>query len=195
MSAPQPVAVRSSLINRVKGILVQPKSEWQVIDGEPTTIASIYTGYIVPLAAIPAICGGIGFARLFGAGFGVRFAVTQYVLALIQPFVLALIIDALAPTFGGQKSQIHALKVAAYAATASWVGGVFLLFPALGIIDLIAGLYSLYLLYLGLPVLMKTPTDRAMGYTVVTIIAAVVVFVVLGAISRAVIGPVGIGGY
>lgn len=195
MSAPPPVAVRGSLVNRVKGILMQPKSEWQVIDGEPATVSSIYMGYIVPLAAIPAICGAIPMARYY-VGFAARFAVTEYVLALISPFVLALIINALAPTFGGQKNQIQALKVAAYAATASWVGGVFLLLPALGIISLVAGLYSLFLLYLGLPVLMKSPSDRAMGYTVVTIIVAVVLFVVLNRAAMMVMGgPVGFGAY
>jgi hypothetical protein len=195
MSAPPPVAVRSSLVNRVKAILMQPKSEWQVIDGEPATVASIYVGYIVLLAAIPAICGAIGFARYY-AGFAIRFAVTDYVRNLITPFVLALIIDLLAPTFGGQRSQIQALKVSAYAATAGWVGGIFFLIPGLGILDGIAGLYGLYLLYLGLPILMKAPTDRAMGYTVVTIIVAVVLFVVLGRIAGMVMGgPVGIGGY
>jgi hypothetical protein len=194
MSAPPPVAVRGSLVNRVKAILMQPKSEWQVIDGEPATVASIYMGYIVPLAAIPAICGAIPVAR-YSAGFAVRFAVTQYVLALIFPFVLALIIDALAPTFGGQKGQIQALKVATYAATASWVGGIFLLIPTLGILDGIAGLYSLFLLYLGLPVLMKTPADRAIGYTVVTIIVAAVLFVILGRIAVMAMGGAGLGAY
>lgn len=178
MSAPPPVAVRGSLVNRVKAILMQPKSEWQVIDGEPATVSSIYMGYIVPLALIPAICGAVRLAR-FSAGYSVRYAITYYVIHLISPFVLALIIDALAPTFGGQKSQIQALKVAAYAATPLWISGVFQLIPGLGILTLVGGLYGLYLLYIGLPVLMKSPQDRAMGYTVVTIIAEIVVWWVL----------------
>jgi hypothetical protein len=178
MSAPPPVAVRGSLVNRVKAILVQPKSEWQVIDGEPATVSSIYMGYIVPLALIPAICGAVRIAR-FSPGYGLRYAITYYVIHLISPFVLALIIDALAPNFGGQKNQIQALKVAAYAATPLWISGVFQLIPGLGILTLIGGLYGLYLLYIGLPVLMKSPQDRAMGYTVVTIIAEIVVWWVL----------------
>jgi hypothetical protein len=178
MSAPPPVAVRGSLVNRVKAILVQPKSEWQVIDGEPATVSSLYMGYIVPLALIPAICGAVRIAR-FSPGYGLRYAITYYVIHLISPFVLALIIDALAPNFGGQKNQIQALKVAAYAATPLWISGVFQLIPGLGILTLIGGLYGLYLLYLGLPVLMKSPQDRAMGYTVITIIAEIVVWWVL----------------
>jgi hypothetical protein len=181
MSAPPPVAVRGSLVNRVKGILMQPKSEWQVIDGEPATVSSIYMGYIVPLAAIPAICGAVWIAR-YAPGFAVRYAATQYVLGLVTPFVFALIIDALAPTFGGQKSQIQALKVAAYSWTAAWVAGIFLLVPGLGVLSIV-GLYSLYLLYLGLPVLMKSPTDRAMSYTVVAIIIGVVLAVVVNRVA------------
>jgi hypothetical protein len=186
MSAPPPVAVRGSLVNRVKGILLQPKSEWQVIDAEPTTVASIYMGYIIPLAAIPAICGAVWIAR-YAPGIGLRYAVTRYVLGLISPFVLALIVDGLAPTFGGHKNQIQALKVAAYSSTAMWLAGIFLLVPGLGILSLL-GLYSLYLFYLGLPVLMKAPADRALGYTVVTIIAAVVVFVIVGYVANLAMG-------
>lgn len=178
MSAPPPVAVRGSLVNRVKAILMQPKSEWQVIDGEPATVGSIYMGYIVPLALIPAICGAIRIFR-FSPGYGIRYAITFYVVHSITPFVLALIIDALAPSFGGQKNQIQALKVAAYAATPFWLAGIFQLIPALSVLALVGGLYGLYLLFLGLPVLMKAPQDRAMGYTVVTIIAEIVVWWVL----------------
>jgi Yip1 domain len=186
MSAPPPVAVRGSLINRVKAILMQPKSEWQVIDGEPATVASIYIGYIVPLAAIPAICGAVWMAR-YTPGFAVRYAVTQYVLGLVTPFVFALIIDALARTFGGQRSQIQALKVAAYSWTAAWVAGIFLLIPGLGVLSIV-GLYSLYLLYLGLPVLMKSPADRAMSYTIVAIIVGVVLAVVVNRVAWMVMG-------
>jgi hypothetical protein len=183
MSAPPPVAVRSSLVNRAKSILMQPKSEWPVIDAEPSSTGSIYMGYVLPLAAIPAICGAVWIAR-YAPGFAVKYAVWRYVSALISPFVLALIIDALAPTFGGQKSQLQALKVAAYSSTAVWVAGLFMLIPGLGLLSIL-GLYSLYLLYLGLPVLMKAPADKALGYTVATIVAAIVIFVVLGALGNA----------
>lgn len=187
-----------SIVARAKAILLQPKVEWAVIDAEPATVGSIYTSYVLILAAIPAVCGAIGLSVFglnvpyvgpmhYGVGLALRFAVTQYISALIGVYVLALIIDALAPTFGGQKDQIRALKVAAYSATASWVVGVLGLIPALGILQLL-GLYSLYLLYTGLPVLMKAPADRAMGYTAIVILAAIVVFVVIGIVTRSVSG-------
>jgi hypothetical protein len=182
-----------ALIDRVKRILLAPKEEWPVIDAEQASVGSLYTGYILPLAAIGPVASIIGWS-VFGMklpfvgsyrmpiGFGVRNAVVVYVLGLIGVFVLGLIIDALAPTFGGQKNQIQGLKVAAYSYTAAWVGGIFSLIPALAILGLLASLYSLYLLYLGLPVLMKAPQEKAIGYTVVVIIVAIVLWIVIGAI-------------
>ena len=164
-----------SLMERAKNIVLQPKTEWPVIDAEQTSTGALYTGYIIPLAAIGPIAQIIGWS-VFGMslpfvgtfripiGYAVRTAVITYVASLIGTFVLALIIDALAPTFGGQKNQMQALKVAAYSSTAAWLAGIFGIIPALAILGLL-GLYSLYLLFLGLPILMKAPEDKAMGYT------------------------------
>lgn len=183
-----------ALMERVKNILFQPKQEWPVIDTEQASVGGLYMGYIVPLAAIGPVASLIGWSVLgmrvpfAGAmripiGFGLRMAVVQYVGALVSTFVLALIIDALAPTFGGQKNQIQALKVAAYSATAAWVAGIFAIIPALAILGIL-GLYSLYLLFLGLPVLMKSPQDKAVGYTVVVIVCAIVLAIVFSYITR-----------
>jgi hypothetical protein len=182
-----------ALAERVKKILLQPKQEWPVIDGEAATMAQLYTGYIMPLAAIGPVASAIGWS-VFGLsmpftgsyrvpiGFAVRSAVVQYVLALVGVFVLGLIIDALAPTFGGQKNQLQAFKVATYSSTAAWVVGIFSLIPALSILGILA-LYSLYLLYLGLPVLMKAPADKATGYTVVVVLVAIVLAMLAGWIT------------
>ncbi|HEX3235438.1 MAG TPA: Yip1 family protein [Gemmatimonadales bacterium] len=192
-----------ALIDRVKAILLTPATEWQVIDGEATTPGQLYAGYIAPLAAIGPIAGVIGFS-VFGfrvpftgtvwrvpIGTALAGAVVRYVLTLIAVYVLALIIDALAPTFDGTKSQMQALKVAAYSSTASWVAGIFAVLPALSVLGIL-GLYSIYLLYLGLPVLMKAPKEKAMGYTVVVILAGIVLFMIIGAVAGRFVGmPMG----
>ena len=193
MTGPSPVAGQRSLIDRVKGILLQPKAEWTLIETEPATVGSLYTRYVLLLAAIPAIAVAIGLAR-FAAGWAIRLATTQYVAGLVSVYVLALIIDALAPQFGGQKSQIQALKVATYSSTAAWVAGVFYLIPALSVLALLGGLYSLYLLFVGLPLLMKAPADRATGYTVVTIACAIIIWVLIGYVAGLVGGTGGFGG-
>jgi hypothetical protein len=106
-------------------------------------------------------------------------ALVLYCFSLVAVFIVALIVDALAPSFGGTKNQVQALKVVAYSYTASWVGGLLSLIPQISIIGGIFGIYSLYLLFLGLPVLMKSPADKALGYTVVVIICAVVITAIL----------------
>ena len=100
-----------------------------------------------------------------------------YLLSLVAVYVLAFVIDALAPTFGGTKDMIKAFKVAAYASTAAWLAGIFAIIPMLAFLGLV-GLYSLYLLYLGLPKLMRVSEDKAVGYTVVVIVVYVVLYIV-----------------
>jgi hypothetical protein len=182
-----------NLVQRVKGVLLSPQTEWQVIDAEPTTAAELYKSYIVPLAAIGPIAQIIGYS-VFGItvpfagtyrvpiGSAITSALVAYLLTLVGTYILALIIDALAPTFNGQRSQIQALKVAAYSSTASWLAGIFALIPGLRLLGIL-GLYSLYLLYVGLPILMKSPREKAMGYTVVVILAAIVLFMIIGVIA------------
>ena len=187
----------SHLLGRVKSILLTPRAEWPVIAAEPDTISGIYTGYIMILAAIPAVklflvLSVIGVSMPFAGSYrtgllaGLTSAVTMYVLTLIGTFIIALIVDALAPTFGGQKNRVQALKVVAYAYTAAWVAAILGIVPGLGLLSALAGLiYGLYLLYLGLPFTMKCPAEKSLGYTVVTVLAAIVVSIVLGLIVHA----------
>ena len=182
-----------ALVDRVKNILLTPRTEWEVIDAEPTTVADLYKGYIIPLAAIGPVAQAIGFS-VFGMRLpflgtyrtpvvtAITQAVVMFVMMLVGVYVLSLIIDKLAPTFAGTSNQIQALKVAAYSYTASWVAGIFMLVPALSFLSIL-GVYSLYLLYLGLPVLMKSPAEKALSYTAVVIIAAIVLFMVIGLVA------------
>lgn len=186
-------ARRASLAERIQGILLRPSSEWDKIDVEPATTQSLFTGYAMILAAIGPVCSAIGMV-VFGFGIpGIATyhaspigaavsAVVSYVLALAGVFVVGLIIDALAPNFGGQKNQVQAMKVAVYGSTASWLAGVFGILPALSMLAIV-GIYSLYLYYVGLPKLMKTTPDKAMGYTALVVLCAIVVFIVIGLVT------------
>jgi len=186
------------LFARTKSIIMQPRSEWHVIDGEPTTVAQLYIGYIIPLSVIPVVAGFIGMTVFgisipFGGtyrvpiGSGITSALMQYALGLAGVYALAVIINALAPTFAGQKSQVQALKVAAYSSTASWLAGIFALIPGFRWLGVL-GVYSLYLLYLGLPIVMKSPAEKALGYTAVVIVCAIVIFVIVGTVASRFIG-------
>jgi hypothetical protein len=177
-----------NLVARVQAILLNPKTEWPVIEREPGEVGFLFTNYVAILAAIPAVCGFVGASIVGGAGYrtglfsGLLGAIVGYILAFVGVYVMALIIDALAPSFNGQKNFNNALKLVVYSYTAAWLGGVFSLIPALSILALLCGLYSLYLLYLGIPVLMKSPEDKSLIYTVVAVVCAIVVSIVVGAI-------------
>jgi len=192
-----------NLVDRAKKILLQPKSEWAVIAAEPHTVQDLYTGYVMILAAIPALAWFIGFS-IIGMGMlgvsyrvpitsGVAHMVVSYVLGLGWVYVLALIIDALAPNFGGEKNFINALKVSAFSPTAMWLAGIFAIIPALSILGIL-GLYSLYLLYTGLPPLMRVPEEKAVPYVVVVIIVGIVLAIIVGALAGLVV-PSPVRGY
>ncbi|MEO8812421.1 MAG: Yip1 family protein [Caulobacteraceae bacterium] len=194
---------RAGLVARVRGILLHPRSEWEAIDAEPATARGLFTGYACILAAIPAVAGFIG-RQAFGVAArgayyragplaGLIEAVLLYILSLVSVFILALIIEALAPTFGGRRDRVSALKVSVYASTAGWVAGVFSLFPPISILTVVGEIYGLYLLYLGLPRLMKAPPDRALAYTVVTILAAIVLGLVVGLVLAALVAATVMG--
>lgn len=188
------------IVSRVKAILMTPKTEWPVIAAETTTIADLYKNYVIILAAIPAVASfikmsiigtTIPFAGTFRVGImsGLTTAILTYVLSLVAIFIVALIIDALAPTFGAAKDQMQALKTAVYAYTAYWVASIAQVVPALGFLIVLAGgIYSLYLLYLGLPYTMKAPADKAMPYTAVIVVCTFVIMLLLGVVVASVAG-------
>ncbi len=180
-----------ALIDRVKNILLTPKTEWEVIEKESATTADLLKNYAAPLIVIGALAsfiglGGFGFSFKLGFVDGLVQTVLRIVLGLVAVVVVGYIIDALAPTFGAQKNLSQAMKTAVYSFTAAWVAGFLGIIPALGLIGLLISLYGFYLLYLGLPVLMKCPPEKAVPYTVVTVIAAIVVMVIIGVVVSAV---------
>lgn len=173
-----------NIIERVKNILLNPKEEWLKIAAETATVQSLYVGYIVILAAI----GPIVMLVTFGAvqmGFAASTAVFAYINSLIGVAILALIVDVLAPSFGGAKDYVGAMKLVAYSFTALWVAQIALLIPFLGWLVVLVGLiYSFYLFLLGVPALKKSTPDKAVPFTIVVLISAIVLMYLLGMIAR-----------
>jgi Yip1 domain len=182
-----------NLVERAKKLIVSPATEWQVIKGETHTVAGLYTQYVMILAAIPAVAAFIGWSVVGYSGMGTTYRipmgagvanmVLSYILSLGSVYVIALVIDALAPSFGGEKNFMQALKVAAFFPTAAWLAGVFYILPLLAILALAGALYSLWLLYVGLAPLMAVPEQKAMGYTAVVILVAIVLMVVISTVA------------
>ena len=189
----------AKLIERAKGIVLSPKAEWEKIAAETTDVKSLYVGYAMILAAIPAICGMIG-STLIGVSVPIVGTIRTpiasalvtlvlgYVLGLAVIYVVSLIVNALAPTFDGQKDPIQALKLVVYSSTPVWLAGVFSLIPLLGVLGIVAGLYGLYLLYIGLSPLMKNPAEKSIGYTALIVVCYIVLAIIMGVIVGGVAG-------
>lgn len=194
--------IAPGFVDRVKNILLKPGAEFDRIAGEPADTGKLYMGYLLPLAAFAAICMTVGLIVFGMGGFGFSIRVSlmsaivmglmRFIMAFVGAYVLALIINALAPSFGSTQDQGQAHKLSVYSSTAGLLAGVFALHPQLSVLGIL-GLYSAVLLYLGLPRLMKTPEDKRIGYFATIIVVAIVVFLVLGVVLGAIQGAVGGG--
>lgn len=183
------------IVARAQGIILKPKEEWGKIKAEPATVADIFKSYLMIMVAIPAVAQFLGFWLVgfslpyrghvrVSFGFSLGRAIVSYILSLAAIYILALIINALAPSFSSKPNQINALKLASYSMTPFLVAGIFYIIPALSILVLVAGLYSLYVFYLGFMAgLMETPPKKITGYFVVTIIVTIVLLLVVNLIA------------
>lgn len=193
-----------SIVERAKSICLSPNTEWPVIAAEPASAGGLVTGYVAPMAAIGAVAGFVGgsiigrtlpYLGSYRVPFfsGLVVALFTFCMAIVGVFILSFIINALAPTFGGEQNSTQAMKLAVYSYTPAWIAGVLQLLPLLGIFGIFAALYGLYLLYLGIPRLMKCPTDKAVPYTAVVVVCAIVLTFVITMIGGAIAAPSMIG--
>jgi len=181
-----------NFVERAKNIIISPKNEWDVVTNEEPNIQQILTGYVFPLAVLPAIAIVIGWGVIGMMGFksfnyGIALALVLLLNAIVSVFIAAFVVDALAPSFGSQKNLGRASQLIAYSMTPVWVGGILNIIPAIGWLGSLFGLYGLYLLYIGLSPVMKTPEEKKLGYVIVSIIVLLVVYFVIAAILMAIL--------
>jgi Yip1 domain len=187
-----------NLVARVKNILLTPQTEWGVIERESGDTSYLFKNYVAILAAIPAVCSVIGMTMLSAGpkhlmiASAIVYAIIGYLLSFVGVWLFAVVIDMLAPSFGGRKNFSNAMKLSAYAHTPYWLAGIFYLIPALSVLTIL-GLYAVYLLWVGLPVLMKAPQEKTIVYTIAVVVCAIVFFIVVGliaaAVAYAILGP------
>jgi hypothetical protein len=178
------------LVERVKAILLMPEIEWRVIASEPDDTAALFTRYVAVLALIPAVAGFFGISVIGGDRSilaGLIAAVVGYLLTFAAVFIVALIVDAAAPTFGVQKNFGNALKLTVYSYTPAWLAGIFLLIPSLSVLTFI-GLYGGYLLWLGLPPLMHAPRGKTLPYAGAVVLCALIIEMLIGAVQFTMFG-------
>ena len=190
----------TNIVERAKSVCLSPDSTWATIATERAEPAPLITGYVLPLAGAAAVAQAIGVA-VVGQNFGLLgtyrmpitsalgMAVASLVFAAAGVVLVSIVVDALAPIFGAERSREQALKVAVYSATPVWIAGLLQVVPVLGVLALIGALYALYVLYLGLPRLMKCPADKALGYFGSVIASAIVIGVIGSTLIASIFSP------
>ena len=185
------------VVERAKAMVLSPAAEWRAIELEPGDAGDLFVPYVAVLAAIPPVCQVLR-RGLFGWGLrlhhlhhhglfaGLVGGVARYLATFVALVLMALVIDGLAPNFSARKDRRNALKLAVYSMTPVWLAGVFALVPGLGFLRLLALAYAVYVFWLGLPVLMKSPPDRTAGYAVAVLVCALILSVVVAAF----VGPI-----
>jgi len=192
----------NSMVKRAKGILLDPKQEWLLIAEEKTEHTKVFLSWVLPLSLIPAVAAFIGFGfigysvpTLVGTvhvasfNLGLRQALLQLVAITSGAYLTALIINALAEKYSSEKNLDRAFALTAYSYAPACLGGIFQIIPSLAFIGSLAGLYGLYLLYIGLSPLMKTPPEKNTGYFVVSLLCTIGVFIVLSIVLAAIFVP------
>ena len=180
-----------NLIDRAKKILTTPKTEWLVVNSESATPSSLIMSYVLPMAIISSIgriLSGLVWAGAFGTYF-IWFAVIGFVSIIISFYISIYVIDLLAPSFGSEKNLNKSAQLVAYSNTPAWIAGLLSFIPVIGFLLVIAGwIYSIYLFYLGLGPLKKTPEDKKIVYMIVAFIVMIVIVAIISAILMAIFG-------
>ncbi|MFM5895326.1 MAG: Yip1 family protein [Novosphingobium sp.] len=198
-----PYAAGGGLVQRAKSIILKPTETWPVVAGEAATPGDLITRYALPLIVIGPIAQLIG-GQLFGYNMifatyrpslmsGLTTALFSLVMGVVAVIVIALVAEFLADKFGGTADRPAALKLVVYSLTPAWVAGILGLIPMLATLGILAGLYGLYLFYQGCTPLLKVPQDKAVGFTAVTTIAAIVLMWTASLVTASVTGALGMG--
>ncbi len=179
------------ILSRAYGLFSNPKEEWEQIRAEETTIPNILIGYVAPLAAIPPICDLIGQAIFNSAlqapiGDALIRALVTWAVSIGLVFFLGVLVNVIAEQFEAEKDDLSAQKIAAYSLTPAFLSGVFSLWPPLWWLSLIALAAMVFLMFRGLPILMKAPPETALGYAAAVTVAAMVAGIVLFSLASCV---------
>jgi hypothetical protein len=194
-----PSRTRSGLFGRMMGMLFAPRAEWARIATEATPTARLYTTFIAPLALLDAL---VALVHVTSGPLHVPFsgavitASLVFCFGLLGIFIVAAIIDAVAPFFGAASNRRLASAIAAYASTPIWLAMVFVPFPTLwAALQVLAVSYHTWLLYLGLRQLMRAARDRVLGYATTVVLCTILLEIVFAIASTALGGATHLNPY
>lgn len=160
-------------IDRIKGLIVAPKKEWEKIALEQTSPASLATKYALPLVLIGTVAfvlsiGVIGIGGLRSLSFGIRLGLIHALSCGLAIAATAFGIDMLAPNFQAEKNMVRSTQLAVYSFTPLLVLSVLYIIPTLdstiSALVQLGGAYGLYIMYEGFDYMKPTPVEKKMSY-------------------------------
>jgi hypothetical protein len=175
------------------GILTHPHKEWARIREDSKSTLAHYLRYLIWIAAVPPLAWYYG-ATMIGWEVGDRVvkltpASAAQIMALFYLAILASVaflgymIHWMARTYDARNDDIaHGVGVAAYMCAPMFLAGLTGLYPILWL-DIILGTaaaaYTLYLLYLGIPIVYDMSEERGFLFASATVAVGLVLMVAL----------------
>lgn len=174
-----------NITERVKNILITPKTEWEVIKAENTNLQVLFVNYVLPLSLLAAagvFLHGLIFPGVSGLKFFIVSAIITFVANAVSFFLSSYIIDALAGSFNSEKAINKSAQLVAYSSTPSYIASLLSFVPGIGTLISIAGMiYGIYLMYLGIGPLKKTSEEQKVAYMVVAYLVIIAIYFVIAA--------------
>ncbi|MDX1905038.1 MAG: Yip1 family protein [Thermonemataceae bacterium] len=189
-----------NLVEKVKNVLLSPKTEWEKSVSENTTFASLLTGYVAPLAVLGAIAAFIGYGfigysvlgvKIVGMQLGIALAISTLLNPILSYVIVTYVVNMLAPSFQSENNLDKSARLVAYSQTAGLVASLFSIIPAISFLGII-GLYGLYIAWIGLPIMKNTPNEKKVTYVVAIIVVAIIANIALSFVLDIVMKTLGL---
>jgi hypothetical protein len=177
--------------------MTRPKAEWAKIRDEHCSVTRCYCSHVLFLAALPAVAGFIGTSQVGWSVAGetpvklnpdvaLKISIAFYIAMLATVFAIGKLVHWMGQTYGAKQSLPQCIALAAYTATPLFLVGIMLLYPLPWLDFLIAIFalsYTVYLLYLGLPIMMDVSEDKGFLFSSAVLAVGLVMLVGLLAAS------------
>jgi len=180
-------------MNHLLGIIVRPHAEWTKIRDRIDSVPRHYLSYLIWVAILPPVAWWFGASQVGWEISGRQIRLTPesaaqimglfYVTILISVAFLGFMIHWMAKTYDARNDDIaHGINVAGYMCAPMFLVGLTGFFPNLWIdmlLGTLAAAYTVYLLYIGIPIVYDMPKERGFLFASAAVAVGLVLMVAL----------------
>jgi hypothetical protein len=180
-------------MNHLLGLLTKPHAEWARIRDRNDSILGHYLKYLIWIALLPPVAWWYGASQVGWqlSGRDIRLTAESaaqimglfYIAILLSIAFLGFMIHWMAKTYDARNDDVaHGIGVAAYMCAPMFLVGVTGFFPNLWLdmlLGTLAAAYTIYLLYIGIPIVYDMPKERGFLFASATVAVGLVLMVTL----------------